>query len=118
MTRSLVSSAGFAALVKGIGAIADPLLGLLLVAAVLLRQPVQEMGNGLIGRCWGAYIAAIFLTFVAGMGTWATNAGYLPWQYGFVNSVAGLLAALAFALAPAHQVEAIVRARYPWLRAS
>ncbi len=116
--RSPSASAGLPGLVQGINASVYPLMGLLLVLAVMLREPVQQMGDGLIGRCWGGYIAAIFFTAVASMGNWATSAGYMPWQYGFVNSAGWLLAALAFALAPAHQLEAAVRARHPWLRSS
>ncbi|MCC7176229.1 MAG: hypothetical protein IT159_13645 [Bryobacterales bacterium] len=116
--RSAAGVPGAAGLLSGASALAGPLLGLFLAAAVLLCRPVQQMGEGLIARCWGASIAAAFLTVAGVLGNWATSAGYLPWQYGIFNSLAWLLAATAFTLAPAHQVEAVVRARHPWLRSS
>ena len=97
--------------VEALGGVSYLLVGLLLLEAVLLRRSVQDMGEGLVGRCWGAYVAAIFLTAAGAMGGWALISGYLPWHYRALNSIVLLWAALAFALAPAHQVEAILRAR-------
>lgn len=100
-----------ATILKWISWIMDPLLGLLLLEALLLRRAIVNSGGGLIARCWRAYAAAIFLTSVGNAGTWAVNSGLLPWRYQYFNSLIWFLAAIAFALGPAHQIEAIVGAR-------
>ena len=51
--------------------VTDPLLSCLLVEAVLIRRAVVSMGWGLISKSWGAYTAAIFLTSLAHIITWA-----------------------------------------------
>jgi hypothetical protein len=104
--------AGSAGLFGTLGRVSSPLLGLLLLEALLLRRAVLWMGDGLIGRCWGAYVSAIFLAFVADVGARAVNPAVLPWQYSFVHSCIWLLSALAYALAPAYQVQAVLRARF------
>ncbi len=91
--------------------VTGPLLGLLLAESILLYRAVAQMGDGLVASCWGSYTIAIFLTSFGDMGVAAMTEGRMPWQYVYVNSVVWLVAALAYALAPAYQVEAVVRAR-------
>jgi len=104
--------------IKWLSWLNDPLIGLLLLEAVLLARAASAMQGGLIGSCWRAYAVAIFLTALGELGIWATNYGWLPWQYVYVNSCVWMAAAAGFALAPAYQVEAIVRAKNPWLSAA
>jgi hypothetical protein len=86
----------------------DPLLGVVLAEAVLIRRSVLNMGSGLIARCWGAFAGAVLFTGLSYVALWMNG-----------NPVVGLsatawylasIAALAFALAPAYQLEAIRRA--------
>ncbi len=116
--RWLAGLSGPAPLLKMLSWMNDPLTGLLLLEAVLLARAAGAMRGGLIGSCWKTYAVAVFLTAFGDLGIWATSYGWLPWQYVYVNSGVWMAAAAAFALAPAYQVEAIVRARNPWLSAA
>jgi len=89
----------------------DPLLSCLLVEAVLIRRAVVNMGWGLISKSWGAYTAAIFLTSVADMGMWADDYGYIRWQVGALTWYLWFIVAAAYALAPAYQLQASIRAK-------
>jgi len=89
----------------------DPALACLLVEAVLLRRAVISMGWGLISKVWGAYPLAIFLTSVAHIGVWAHSYRYVPWQVGAVTWYLWFLVTAAYALGPAHQLQASMRAR-------
>ena len=100
-----------ATILKWISWTTAPLLGLLLLEALLLQRAIVNSGGGLIARCWRAYAAAIFLTSVGNAGTWAVNSGLLNWSYHYFNAFIWVLAAIAFALGPAHQIEAIMEAR-------
>jgi hypothetical protein len=82
----------------------DPLLILLLAQAMLLRRSVLRMGNGLVGRCWGALATAVFLTLLGDMGIWATAYGLIPWPYTSVTWLIWFPAAAAGAIAPAYQL--------------
>jgi hypothetical protein len=111
LMRWLFFSGGPVTMLTGVSWLVDPLVGMLFVEAVLLRRSVVNMGGGLVGRCWGAYTAAIFLTSMGNLGIWAMNSGLLPWQFSYLTSCIWFLASIAYALGPAYQVEAIVRAR-------
>jgi hypothetical protein len=111
LTRWLGSSGRPVTMLRGVSWLVDPLMAMLFVEAVLLRRSVVNMGGGLIARCWGAYTAAIFLTSMGDMGIWALNVGFVPWQFGYGISCVWFLASIAYALGPAYQIEAVVRAR-------
>jgi hypothetical protein len=96
---------------KGATWLSGPLLGFLLLEAVLIRRSVLTMGGGLIGRCWSAYTAGVFLTLLGNAGTWAMNHAYVSGPFVCLTSYVWFTAAAAFALGPAYQLEAIVRAR-------
>ncbi len=85
----------------------DPLLWLLLGEGLVLYRSVQAMGPGLIGRCWKAFSAAIFLTSLGVVGLWANEYGYLPWPWNSVTWFVWLPASACFALAPTFQLEAL-----------
>lgn len=90
----------------------DPLLILLFAEAIWIRRSLLNMGWGMIARCWGAFAVAIGFTVLGDIGLWAAWSGLLPWP---VNSIAWyvwFLAAAAYVLGPAHQMEAfrLVRA--------
>ncbi|MCI0722673.1 MAG: hypothetical protein L0338_27420, partial [Acidobacteria bacterium] len=91
--------------------VTDPLLSCLLVEAVLIRRAVVNMGWGLISKSWGAYTVAIFLTSLAHMGTWADRYGYIPWQVGAVTWYIWFVVTAAYALGPAYQLQASIRAK-------
>ena len=59
--RSSSRLADLPGLVQGISATVYPLMALLLVLVVLLRTPVQEMGDGLVGYRFGVFTAGVFL---------------------------------------------------------
>ena len=85
----------------------DPLLGLLLAQGLLLLRSAQKMGSGMIGRCWKAFAAGLFLTALADVGQWAWSYGYLPTPCEALIWYMWLPAACAFACAPAFQLEVI-----------
>jgi hypothetical protein len=89
----------------------DPLLSVLLLEAVFIRRAVIGMGRSLIAACWGAFVAAVFLTSVGNMGLWATWHGWLKWPLSSVTWYIWFFASAAFALGPAFQVEASLRAK-------
>jgi hypothetical protein len=95
----------------------DPLLALLLFQAILIRRSPLHEDGGLIGRSWGAYPVAILLTCVGDMGISLAGVSSATWHYFYLSSCLWALASLAYALGPAYQVEAILRARNPWLGA-
>jgi hypothetical protein len=86
---------------------ADPLLWVLLAQALRLLRSVQQMGAGWISKCYGAFSVAIFLTLVGDVAIWATSWGYLPWPWSALGWYVWIPAALAFALAPVYQWEAM-----------
>ena len=85
----------------------DPLLGLLLAQGLLLLRSAQKMGSGMIGRCWKAFAAGLFLTALGDVGQWAWSYGYLPTACEALIWYMWLPAACAFACAPAFQLEVI-----------
>jgi hypothetical protein len=91
--------------------ITDPLLSCLLVEAILVRRAVVGMGWGLISKSWGAYTAAIFLTSLAHMLMWADGYGYIRWQVGAIAWYLWFVVTAAYALGPAYQAQASVRAK-------
>ena len=86
---------------------ADPLLWVLLAQALRLLRSVQQMGAGWISRCYGAFSVGIFLTLVGDVAVWATSWGYLPWPWSALGWYVWIPAAVAFALAPVYQWEAM-----------
>ncbi len=90
----------------------DPLLWILLAEALLLFRSVRNMGSGWIGKCYGAFCAAIFLILVGDMALWAPSWGYLPWPWSALGWYVWMPAAAAFALAPTYQWEAMRSAEF------
>ena len=86
---------------------ADPLLWVLLAQAMRLSRSVERMGAGWISRCYGAFSAGIFLILVGDVMIWATVWGYLPWPWSALGWFVWIPAAVAFALAPLYQWEAM-----------
>ncbi len=89
----------------------DPLLCVLLFESILIRRAVVDMGWGFVGKCWGAFVAAIFLTSLGSMGQWAAAFGYLRWPENGAGWYVWYLSSAALALGPAFQVEAAFTAR-------
>jgi hypothetical protein len=87
-----------------------PLLSLLLIEAVLVRRFSLRMGGGLIAQCWGAFTAAILVTFVGDVAVWLFAHGPVPVPLNATSWYVWFLASAAYALAPAYQVEACRRA--------
>jgi len=88
----------------------DPLLCVLLFQAILIRRSAANMGLGLISRCWLSFTVAIFLTSVGDIGLWAWSRGYLPQVLVLASWYVWFLPSAAFALGPAYQLLAILRA--------
>ena len=89
-----------------------PLLCVLFVEAMALRQSVVRLGHGPIARCWTAFVGGIFLTGLAEMALWLIP-HYSRAPLAIVESLAGFLTAAVFALAPAYQLAAQRRAIKP-----
>jgi hypothetical protein len=85
----------------------DPLLWVLLAQALQLLRSVRQMGAGWISKCYGAFSVGIFLELVGDVAIWATNWGYLPWPWSALGWYVWIPAAVAFALAPVYQWEAM-----------
>jgi hypothetical protein len=109
--RRLMAVKGADPLLAGTGWIVAPLVGLLLLEVILLHRAVRSMEGGLIGSCWGAYVSAILLTAIGDIGVWAMSSGYAQPQYSYLNTLVWFMASIAYALGPAHQIEAVMRAR-------
>jgi hypothetical protein len=109
--RRLMAVKGADPLLTGTGWIVAPLVGLLLLEAILLHRAVRSMEGGLIGSCWGAYVSAILLTAIGDIGVWAMSSGYAQPQFSYLNTLVWFMASIAYALGPAHQIEAVMRAR-------
>jgi hypothetical protein len=95
---------------QAVSLVNDPLLSLLLIEAILIRRSALKMGRGLIARCWGAFTAGIFLTFVGDIAVWISGHSPLPVPLTATTWYLWFLASAAYALAPACQVEACRRA--------
>lgn len=91
--------------------VTDLMLTVLTLEAVVLWRSSRQMQGGLIGKCWGAYSAGILLTSLGDVGLWASSWGHIPWPLGSIAWFIWFPAAAAFALGPAYQYSAIVRAR-------
>jgi hypothetical protein len=89
-----------------------PLLCVLVLQAMLLRQSVLRMGRGPIARCWAALVGGIFLTGLAELAVWLVP-HYSRAPLPIVESLARFLTAAVFALAPAYQLAAQRRATKP-----
>jgi|SRR5579871_3044805 len=84
----------------------DPLLIVLLFEAVCILRPVVGTGWGLIAKCWGAFAAGIVLH---ALGNILTTPGSLPENTHMAGWYAMSLAAVAYVLGPAYQLEAFRR---------
>ncbi len=88
----------------------DPLMLLLLAAAVLIRRSIAPLGFGLLANCWRSYIVGIVLTSLGSASSWCMDCTETPiwtslgWYVWFV-------ADCAFAMGPAFQVAAMERAK-------
>jgi hypothetical protein len=85
----------------------DPILCVLLVESLLLLRLVQQMGGGLIARCWTCYVLAVILTLIGDFSLWLEVAQFIPWQLLSPFWFFWFPAAACFALGPAYQVQAI-----------
>jgi len=84
-----------------------PLLILLLVEARMVRSCMSAAGGGLIAKCWTSIAVAIWLTAASNVGIWLDAHGLLPPAPATLSCFLGYLAATAYALGPAWQIEAI-----------
>lgn len=109
--RSRINSSSAAGIVDYLNWLGDPLLCLLLFESIWIRRSLVEMGWGFVSKCWGSFVAAIFLTSLGSMGHWATAYAYVPWPESSVTWYVWYLASAAFALGPTYQVEASRTAR-------
>jgi hypothetical protein len=91
---------------------ADPLLWVLLAQALRLFRSVERMGAGWISKCYGAFSVGIFLILLGDVAIWATGWGYLPWPWSALGWYVWIPAAVAFALAPLYQWEAMQSAEF------
>lgn len=94
----------------------DPLLCVLLFEAILLRRASCNLGWGLVSKCWGAFTLAIFLTSAGNFGTWLTANYYLPYPSNTIFWFLWFPVYCTFTLAPAFQMEAVLRAQAPLKR--
>jgi len=87
----------------------DPLLIVLLFEAFCILRPVLGTGWGLIARCLGAFAAGIALHALGDVLLTAAWPGTLPEAARTLGWYAWFLAAAAYALGPAYQLEAFRR---------
>jgi hypothetical protein len=85
----------------------DPLLLVLLGAAMVLRRSVQNLGEKGLARCWSAMVWAICLIFVGDMIHWATTYHLLPAQIGSIGWHVWFVSGTFYALACAFQLQAM-----------
>jgi hypothetical protein len=87
-----------------------PLQLVLLVQSAMVRSRMSSAGGGLIARCWNSLAAAISLSVLGNLAGWMDSQGLLPAGLATVSCFLAYLAATAYVLAPAWQIEAIQRA--------
>ena len=87
--------------------LSDPLLGLLLVQAVLIRRSANRVGLGLVSQCWGMYVIAIVTTQAGDASIWAVGESLLSEPLVALTWYIWFFAAAAFASAPAYQLAAM-----------
>jgi len=90
-----------------------PILCVLFVEGMLLRQSVVRMGNGLIAKCWVAFMCGIFLTGAGELVLWVIPHYSHAWPLEMIESLVRFPTAAVFALAPACQVAAQRQATKP-----
>src|SRR5208283_940693 len=90
-----------------------PILCVLFVEGMLLRQSVVHMGNGLISKCWVAFMCGIFLSGAGEVALWVIPHYSHAWPLETIESLILFSTAAVFALAPACQVAAQRRAIKP-----
>jgi hypothetical protein len=90
-----------------ISAATGPLLILLLAEASLVRSCMSVAGGGMIARCWSSFAAAVFLAALSNLGLWLDAHGLLSAAPATMSRFVSYLAATAYALGPAWQIEAI-----------
>ncbi len=86
---------------------ADPLLCVLLFEALVLLRSVRMMRGGLVATCWLAFVFAIGLTIAGDISIWTEAYNLVPWPWRSLLWYVWSGAAIAFAVAPAFQLEAI-----------
>ena len=90
-----------------------PMLCVLFLEAMLLRRSVVNMGNGLISRCWMAFMCGIFLTGAGELALWVIPHYPHAWPLDMIESLVRFPTAAVFALAPACLLAAQRRAIKP-----
>jgi hypothetical protein len=90
-----------------------PILCVLFLEAMLLRRSVVHLGNGLISKCWAAFMCGIFLTGAGELALWVIPHYSHAWPLKTIVSLIRFPTAAVFALAPACQVAAQRRAIKP-----
>ncbi len=90
-----------------------PILCLLFLEAMLLRQSILRMGNGLVTRGWVALAWGIVLTGAGEVALWVIPHYSQTLALGMADTLIRLPIAAAFALVPAYQVAAQRRAMKP-----
>ncbi|HXB75472.1 MAG TPA: hypothetical protein VNY05_44985 [Candidatus Acidoferrales bacterium] len=90
-----------------------PILCVLFLEAMLLRQSVVRIGNGLITRGWVALVCGIFLTGAGELTLWVIPHYSQTLPLAMFGALIRLPIAAAFALVPASQVAAQRRATKP-----
>ncbi len=101
-----VVAGGSAGLAFALECIQVVLVLVLLAEAILLRRAVLNMRWGIAARCWGAFSAAIYLTCIANVTLSGADASRVPWPLAGAVWCLWLVAAGAYALAPAYQIHA------------
>jgi hypothetical protein len=87
----------------------DPLLLMVLIAVLLLRRSVRNLGGRYVERCWTAMAWGFGLIFLGNIATWALNSGYLSLRVTSIGWNIWFLAAAGFPLACAFQLHAMVK---------
>jgi hypothetical protein len=98
---------------EGISLAGLPILCVLFLEAMLLRQSVSRMGNGLIPRCWRALVWGILLTGAGELALWVIPHYSQSLPPAMFGTLFRLPIAAAFTLVPAYQVAAQHRAIDP-----
>ncbi len=101
-----VVAGGSTGLKFGVECVQVALVLVLLAEAILLRRAVLNMRLRIAARCWGAFSAAIYLTCIANITLSGADASRVPWPLAGAVWCLWLVAAGAYALAPAYQIHA------------
>lgn len=90
-----------------LGWVTDPLLAVVMGAAIVMRRSSAKLRGGLIEMGWTAMSGAILFVAIGNVSLWAMGVDYIRWPYDSITWLIWYMPAILFVAAPAYQLEAM-----------